>query len=174
MDCKLYKIPDPYHRYDKSQPCPKSISELLLNFKDAKRSNERIRKLVTVPAENETGVSVAACQTFFRKLGNAAYVFLPETERIYQFCEGVIPIYDPAKRFLKSGLKGLILGAEETGIVEKSFGNPHEGRDEYEEELLKLSIQEVSTNDWYHFTGTAEIILGELRKRTTPLTPRRK
>ena len=165
MDYKIYKIPDPAHFTDTSQPFNKSIADLLLAFDYTPKAKEGISKMVTVPADNEAGYKVVACQSFFREVGNAAYVFLPGTECIYRFQEAILPIRNKTKCFLKAGFKGLIFGAEETGLLERRFDKCSDEIDAFEGELLKLSIQNISQDDWYHFTGTAENILEKLRKR---------
>ena len=167
MNHKIYKIPDPAHFTDTSQPYNKDIANLLLAFDCTSDTKEKITKLVTVPADNGLGCKVVASQFLLKGIGNAVYVFLPETERIYRFREAILPVRDPIKRFLKAGIKGLFLGAEEKGIVEKMFCNQSEEKDELENELSKSFVS--YNNDWYHFTGTAGMILTELKKRCASL-----
>ncbi|HLD39525.1 MAG TPA: hypothetical protein VJB13_00080 [Candidatus Nanoarchaeia archaeon] len=166
----LYKTPQLGLRTDESQFCSHSIATLLLSH--AAHEKEGVHKLITVPAQNTGGFDVVACHAFFKKFGNAAYVFLPETEHIYQFCEAVVPIRDPTRRFLKAGLKGLVFGAEEQGFVEKVYSIGYDEKDEIGEELLRLLLFQPRDSNYYHFTGTAELILEELRKKVTPITSR--
>ena len=146
MNYQIYKTPDFHNRLDASLPCQKNIADLLLNFDDTIHIKEGLRKIVTTPAKNEIGFNVVACQVFFRGLGPAAYVFLPDRESLYQF------------------------RPEETGILEKKFDTrSREERDEYETELKKLSVTSITVDDWYHCTGTPQNILAELQIRCTPL-----
>lgn len=172
MNYKLYKTPDPHNRVDTSLPYNKNIAELLLNFDDSPNLKEGISKIVTVPSQNEIGFNVVACQAFFRGLGSAAYVFLHDQEGLYQFRQAILPVRNAGKRFVKAGLKGLLFGfgAEEIGIVEKKFDvRGREERDEYEQELLKLCLNNKPIDDWYHFTGTTQRLLAELQQKCTPL-----
>ncbi len=157
MDYKIYKTPDPHNRLDTSLPYKKGIADLLLDFEDA----EGLRKIVTVPAQNEAGFNAVACQSsLYRGKGGAAYVFLPQTESLYLFREALVPIHSAAECFLKGGLKGLILGAEETGIIGQRISDSR-----YDDNWFALCTQKVSQDDWYHFTGKPEEIVTELRKR---------
>src|SRR3989344_1513533 len=166
MDYKIYKTPDPKQRTDTSMPYDKSIADLLLTFDDSSNLSEGVHKIVTVPAQNEIGFNVAACQAFLRGLGPAAYVFLRDQEGLYQFRQAILPIRNAGKSFVKAGLKGLLHGAEETGIVEKRFDvRGRKERDEYERELLKLCLNNKPIDDWYHFTGTAQKILTGLQQK---------
>ena len=161
MNYKIYKTPDPHNRLDASLPCKKGIADLLLDFEDA----EGFRKIVTVPAQNEAGFNVVACQSsLYRGKGGAAYVFIPEPESLYLFREALVPIRSAVKCFLKGGLKGLILGAEETGIIGQRI-RPYDHDDRDYDHWSSLCIQRVSQDDWYHFTGKAEEIVTELYER---------
>ncbi len=161
MDCKIYKTPNPFNRRDTSLRYEKSIANLLLNFDrevNAPGAREGLGKIVTSPADNESGFNIVACQSFTRAKGCAAYVFIPKTEQLYLFREAVYPIRDAGKRFLKAGLKGLIFGAEGKGVVCRSITDKD---DNYSD----VYMQDVLQDDWYHFTGTAEMILEELQKK---------
>lgn len=161
MDYKIYKTPDPNNRLNYSLPYEKSIAELLLKFDDTIHLQEGIRKIVTTPAINEVGFHVVACQSFFPRQGNAAYLFLPETEDLYSFTEAIFPIRDRVRSFLKIGLKGLFCDAEEKGILAQEV-QPHD----YDEVMFAICAQQAFRGDWYHFTGTAEKILEELQKKS--------
>ena len=158
MDCKLYKTPNPFNRMDTSLRYEKSIANLLLTFDYDVNAREGLSKIVPPPADNEPGFNIVACQSFTRAKGCAAYVFIPETEKLYLFREAVYPIRDAGKRFLKAGLKGLIFGAEGKGVVCRSITDKD---DNYSD----VYLQDVLQEDWYHFTGTAEMILEELQKK---------
>ncbi|GEM_PF-5466015 len=167
MNYKLYKTPGLGFRTDKSERCYKNIANLLLS--DEINQTEGVNKLVTVPAENASGFNVVACQASFRNFGNAAYVFLAEPEQIYQFREAILPIRNLTRRFLKAGLKGLLLGAEEKGFVEKIFYTGNEEKDEMEQELIRSLFFQHGNPENYHFIGTVDIILDELRKKCSPI-----
>ncbi|MDP3698986.1 MAG: hypothetical protein Q8R47_05355 [Nanoarchaeota archaeon] len=158
MDYKLYKTPDPQRRTDTSMPYGKSIADLLLTFDNTPNLKEGVRKIVTVPAQNEIGFNVVACQAFFRGLGPAAYVFLHDQESLYQFRQAVPP--------RKSGSRGLLLDTEKIRVVENKFNSrTREERDEYETELKRLVVHDTPADDWYHFTGTTQKLLAELQQK---------
>lgn len=161
MDYKIYKTPDSHNRLDTSIRYEKSILDILLTFNQTIHVREGIHKIVTVPAINKVGFNVVTCQSFFRKKGNAAYLFLPETENLYSFTEAIFPIRDRVRSFLKVGLKGLLFDAEEKGIVAQKI-QPFD----YDEVMFAICAQPVPRDEWYHFTGTAEIILEELQKKS--------
>lgn len=158
MDYKLYKTPNPFNRMDTSLRYEKSIANLLLDFDYNVNVAEGLSKIVTSPADNEPGFNIVACQSFTRAKGRATYVLIPETEQLYLFREAVFPIRDAGKRFLKAGLKGLIFGAEGKGAVCRSITD----KDDYYSDVY---LQNVLQDDWYHFTGTAQMILEELQKK---------
>ncbi len=158
MDYKLYKTPNPFNRKDTSLRCENSIANLLLNFDYDVNAREGISKIVTSPADNEPGFNIVACQSLTRAKGSAAYVFIPEIKQLYLFREAVYPIRDAGKRFLKAGLKGLIFGVEGKGVVCRPITNQD---DNYSDVYLRNVLQD----DWYHFTGTAQMILEELQKK---------
>jgi hypothetical protein len=160
MNYKIYKTPNLRNRLDTSLRYESNIANLLLTFDSSTNAKEGISRVVTCPAKNESGFNIVACQTFTRRNGHAAYVHIPETERLYIFREAVFPIRNAGKRFLKAGLKGLIMGAEEKGIVCSPVTS-------YEYDLFDASLQYVPNDDRYHFTGTAEKILEELQKKCT-------
>ncbi|MEK6904883.1 MAG: hypothetical protein AABX24_00625 [Nanoarchaeota archaeon] len=155
MDYKLYKTPNPFNRKDTSLRYEKSIANLLLDFNYDINAAEGLSKIVTSPANNEPGFNIVACQSFTRAKGRATYVLIPETEQLYLFREAVFPIRDAGKRFLKAGL---IFGAEGKGVVCQSITN----KKDY---WFDFHMQNVLQEDWYHFMGTAEMILEELQKK---------
>jgi len=158
MDYKIYKTPDPHNRLDTSSPYEKGIADLLLHFDQTIHHREGLTKIITVPARNKAGFNVAACQSYQPASGNATYVLVPKTERLYLFSEAIVPIHDMGKRILKAGFKGLFLGAEEKGIICQAIA---EDGDHWK----AVCSQNISQDDWYHFTGTAEYIFGELQKK---------
>ncbi len=161
MNYKIYKTPDPSNRLDTSLRYEKGIVDLLLRFDESIHNREGIQKIVTAPAQNKIGFNVVACQTFFGKYGKAAYVFHPETGDLYSFTEVFFPIREASRRFLKAGLKGLVFGAEEKGILWQMVQEY-----DYDHVILSISAQEVPQEEWYHFTGSAENVLEELKKRS--------
>src|SRR3989344_9398933 len=156
---KIYKTPNPYNRLDTSLPYEKGITDLLLTFDDTIHTREGLTKIVTVPARNKIGFNIVACQSFDRMAGGAAYVLLPETERLYRFQEAILPIRDLGKRLLTAGLKGLLIGAEEKGIACQAIT-------EDDQSWMAVCGQNISQENWYHFTGTSEKILEELQKKS--------
>ena len=158
MDYKLFKTPHPQNRLDTSVSYEKSIAELLLTFDDTIITQEGLSKIVTVPAKTKAGFNVVACRSYQQEMGNAVYVLLPKTECLYLFKEEIIPVYGLGKSILKSGLKGLFLGAKEKGMVCQAIT-------EDDSHWRVVCSQNISQDDWYHYTGRAEDLLRELQKK---------
>lgn len=143
MNYSLYYTPHKEKRLDTSQPCRQSIADILLNFGNNPPTNSRICRTVTVPdKKSETGWRVAACQVFVPIYRWKVIVDVLEKDRLYEFREMIIHQH----------------GREELGYISQpmNFDDFHS---------LRLSPEKADIYDWYHFTGTSQDLLEELKKR---------
>ncbi|MEK6863304.1 MAG: hypothetical protein AABW53_01265 [Nanoarchaeota archaeon] len=144
MNFQLYYTPYSSNRLDTSQPCRQGIADILLNHGNAPPTNFPISRTVTIPDQkSEMGWRVTACQVLVPVYGRKIIVDLLEKDRMYEFREMLISRY----------------GAERLGYVSQPITF-----DEFES--LNLSSERADPHSWYHFTGTSQELLEELKKRT--------
>ncbi|MEK6853229.1 MAG: hypothetical protein AABX64_00955 [Nanoarchaeota archaeon] len=143
MNFQLYYTPHSSDRLDTSQPCRQNIADILLNHGNMPPTNFSISRTVTVPDQkSEMGWRVTACQVLVPVYGRKVIVDLLKKDRMYEFREMLISRY----------------GAERLGYVSQPIT--------FEEfELLNLSPERADPYSWYHFTGTSQELLEELKKR---------
>ena len=147
---RVYKMPGPQTSLEQAELLNKSIDDILLTFEKYPLQIDKevyIPKVVSVPYAN--GLSVVACQVYFNS-GDRRTIVLTPDEDFYEFRE--------AKIAVKRGLLGRLFTSEKPGFVSQKIMDAGVIWE-------KVTAQHAAPEGWYHFTGTPEELLFELRKR---------
>ncbi len=167
MPYKVYKTPNPQQPFDTSHPYEKGIDDLLLTFNYPSAEENSVSRIVTVPWKEYVSINggwkITACQLFQHVYGWRSFVFDPAKDKIYEFREALVSARSAGERFLRAGITGLLFGAEKKGIISRALHDP--------ETFTRLSSDNASLADWYHFAETPEELLAELHKKCALILP---